>query len=126
MPENTLFSSGSIRITDQQISTKTDTVLIRDISAVQIKTSAGTTLFALLLAGVCVLFAIGAGQKGETGLAVGALLVAALFLGALATGRYVVVTTHSGRQVRVANGMVNEMRAVKNAISTAMLRRDAA
>jgi hypothetical protein len=124
--ETTYFAKGNLRVTDQQISTKKDTVLVRDISAVQVKTSAGGSLFMFLLAGVCSLFAYGASLSGSTGIMLVCIVLAILFVGTALSGRNVVVTTHGGKQIEVASGLVGEMRQVKEAISRAMMTAHAA
>jgi hypothetical protein len=124
MEETTYFAKSGVRVTDQQISTKSDSVLIRDVSAVQVKSAAGTSLFGFLLSGVCALLAFGASQNGNTGLAVVAVIAGLAFLGASLSGRKVVVTTHGGKQIEVASGLVGEMREAKNAIARAMTSRN--
>jgi Family of unknown function (DUF6232) len=123
MAETTYFANSKLRVTDQQISTKKDTVLIRDISAVQLKSPASARFFGFLWTVLCAVFAAGSYQSGHPGLVLAAVVLAIGFLFATLSGRDVVVTTQGGKQVQVASGLLGEMRQVKDAISRAMLSR---
>jgi hypothetical protein len=123
--ETTYFEKPNIRVTDQQIITKKDSVLIRDVSAVQLKTSTTASVFGFVMLVVCALFAYGASQTGHAGLMVLAVVLGLFFVGAIFSGRNVVVTTRGGAQVEVASGLIGEMRPIKDAISRAMKDRDA-
>jgi hypothetical protein len=124
MAETTYFDSSKLRVTDLQISTKKDTVLIRDISAVQLKSPPSKRFFGLLFAFLWALFAAGLYQSGHTASMLVCLVAAILFLGGTLIGRDVVVITHGGKQVEVASGLFGEMRQVKDAISRAMTDRN--
>jgi len=123
MDETTYFNKSNVRVTNLQISTKKDSVLISDISAVQLIAPASRRFFLVLGAVFCAWFA--ASHSEHTGV----MLLGFFFaLGLPVTafvGRNVVVTTQGGNKVEVASGLLGEMRELKNAVSNAMTARHA-
>ncbi|HKO11411.1 MAG TPA: hypothetical protein VJV22_05555 [Acidobacteriaceae bacterium] len=120
MDETVYYGKSGVRVTDLRISTKKDTVLIRDISAVQLRSPLWAVWFGLLLAIMWAALAAGSYSAGRTGLMLIFALLAVAFLGATFLGRDVVVNLNGGRRIDIASGLYFDMLEIKNAISRAI------
>ena len=120
MEEITYFNKHDVQITNLQVSTKSGNVLLRDISAVELKSPASARFFGVLGALFFGLVAAALGQSGHTGLLLVSMILAIICLVAAFNGRKVVVTTSGGKDFEIASGLGGEMRSIKDAISRAM------
>jgi hypothetical protein len=120
MDETVYYGKSGVRVTDLRISTKKDTVLIRDISAVQLRSPLWAGCFGSFLAIMWIALAAGSYFGGHTGLTLFFGLLAVAFVGATILGRDVVVNLNGGRRIEIASGLYFDMLDIKNAISRAI------
>ena len=120
MEETIHFNKSNVRVTNLQVSTKKGNVLLRDISAVQLKSPASARFFGTIAALFFGLVAASLSQSGRPGLMLVSIVVAIICLVSAFIGRDVIVTTHGGNEFEAASGLAGEMREIKDAISRAM------
>lgn len=120
MEETVYYGKSGVRVTDLRVSTKKDTVLIRDISAVHLRSPFWAGCFGSFLAIIWIALAAGSFFGGHTGLTLLFGLLAVAFVGATILGRDVVVNLNGGRRIDIASGLYFDMLDIKNAISRAI------
>ena len=95
MDETTYFNKGNIRVTNLQVCNKKGNVLIRDITAVHLKSPASARFFGTIAALFFGLVAASLSQSGHPGLMLVSIVVAIICLVSAFIGRDVIVT-HTG------------------------------
>src|SRR5262249_9180096 len=96
------YEKGKLRITRNEVSTGTDVVRVRDITAVHVKTPAVGRFVSLLVGVSLVLGAITAFQEGRAGIGAVVGFLGLSFLSVSLFNRKVYVRTHSGKSILVA------------------------
>ena len=107
-------------MTNLQVCNKKGNVLIRDITAVHLKSPASARFFGTIAALFFGLGATGLAQSGHTGLMLVSIVLAIICVVSAFNGRNVIVTTHGGSEFEAASGLAGEMCEIKDAISRAM------
>ena len=120
MDETIYFNKGNIRITNLPVSNKRGNVLVRDISAVHLKSPVSARFFETMATLFFGLVAASLSQSGRPDLMLVSIVVAIIWLVSAFIGRDVIVTTHGGNEFEAASALAGEMREIKDAISRAM------